>query len=257
MVAALFFSAVLNASVPASSPSGGSLPPALLGTWDVVRVAVDLQDSLHWGFRPDDPRLLGRSLLLTTGRVQLERGKHLGCAQSIWPARQSSWEFLFGKGFLRPTMGGRSGHPLAEDFGFHLAGNQRTTVYSLCPDSKSGPFPGGHWVAVKTGELLLHYDNQVLLELRRRPLEAIPVASFSCPQAVTPSEKTICSRFELASFDRSVAQAFRQALERRPDLEEYLRKDQKAWRGKMDSCGSNEDCLYEGMWGRVDELTSF
>jgi hypothetical protein len=30
-------------------------PNTLVGTWDVVRLLVDEQDRMHWGYQPDDP----------------------------------------------------------------------------------------------------------------------------------------------------------------------------------------------------------
>jgi uncharacterized protein len=62
-------------------------------------------------------------------------------------------------------------------------------------------------------------------------------------------------RFELASLDRSVAKAFREALERSPEKQAYLRQSEKEWLKKRDVCEARIDCLHDELWARVDELT--
>jgi uncharacterized protein YecT (DUF1311 family) len=243
------------ANEASASPTYSMPPPALVGTWDVVRVAVDGEDQLHWQFHPDDPRLLGRTLIVTPERVQFEHGRRLGCKQSSWAPRRTTWGVLFAKGFPRPAMGGRSPTPLPGDFGVTVAKKEPVMAYSLCAESTGNSFAAGHWVALMGEELALHYDNQVLVLLRQRPVTAKPVASFSCAKAATPTEKAICERFELASLDRSVAQAFREALERRPEKQASLRQNEKEWLSKRDACQARVDCLYDELWARVDELT--
>jgi hypothetical protein len=150
------------------------LPSEVAGTWDVVRVAVDNQDASHWGFRPNDPRLLGRTLTVDSVHVRFEDGKELGCKQSTWPARQSTWGYLFSKGFPRPPDDGRSPTPSPEDFEVKVAKNQRAIAYSLCPSPGRGTnrFPADFWVApLGSEQLALHYDNQVLLLFQRRRRE--------------------------------------------------------------------------------------
>jgi uncharacterized protein YecT (DUF1311 family) len=234
------------------------LPSEVAGTWDVVRVAVDNQDASHWGFRPNDPRLLGRTLTVDSVHVRFEDGKELGCKQSTWPARQSTWGYLFSKGFPRPPDGGRSPTPSPEDFEVKVAKNQRAIAYSLCPSPGRGTnrFPADFWVApLGSEQLALHYDNQVLLLFQRRPPGAKPTASFDCAKAASPTEKTICASFDLASWDRSVSQAWRTALDRRPQKQAHLRKTQKEWLHTRDACGNKAECIDDLQWRRVDELT--
>jgi uncharacterized protein YecT (DUF1311 family) len=136
--------------------------------------------------------------------------------------------------------------------------NQTTTAYSLCPSSgrKASRFPADHWVVPQEPDrLALHYDNQVLLLLQRRPAGAKPTASFDCAKAATATEKTICGSFDLASWDRSVALAFRRSLERQtPPKQAELRQGQKAWLRKRDACGSKVECIDDEQWRRVGEL---
>jgi uncharacterized protein YecT (DUF1311 family) len=131
-------------------------------------------------------------------------------------------------------------------------------AYSLCPSPRRGNyrFPTEPWVALLGSEqLALHYDNQVLLLFQRRPAGTTPTASFDCAKAASRTEKTICASFDLASWDRSVSQAWRAALDRRPDKQAHLRKTQKEWLHARDVCGNKADCIDDLQWRRVDELT--
>jgi uncharacterized protein YecT (DUF1311 family) len=253
---------VLAAAAPANDASAAKVnagpPGEIAGTWDVERVAVDNEDGLHWEFKPDDPQLLGRTLLIDGGRVRFEDGKEIGCKQSAWPVRRTTWGFLFAKGFVRPEEGGRSPAPLPEDFALRVAKTEPATTYSLCPSTgkRASRFPRDNWVAVRgSDQLALHYDNQVLLLLRRRAPGAKPAPSFDCGKAETATEKAICGSFELASWDRSVALAFRRALERQtPQKQAELRQGQKDWLRKRDACGDKSECIDDQQWQRVSEL---
>jgi uncharacterized protein len=52
----------------------------------------------------------------------------------------------------------------------------------------------------------------------------------------------------------SVAAAFRDALERSPELASEIRENQKEWLKKRDACGAKADCIDEMLWRRVEEL---
>ena len=250
--------AAMVADMPVSETSSSGPPAEIVGTWDVVRVAVDSEDALHWEFRPDDPQVLGRTLFIESERVRFHHGKRIDCKQSVWRPRQATWGFLFARGFIRTEEGGNQ-KPSPDDFDIKVAKNQPAKTYSLCPQSgsKASQFPRDHWVAqLAPGRLALHYDNQVLLVLRRRPANAEPTASFDCAKAATATEKTICGSFDLASMDRSVALAFRRVLERQtPQKLTELHQAQKEWLQKRDACGSDADCIDDQQWQRVEELS--
>jgi hypothetical protein len=78
------------AAVGAEPESVAGAPPAIAGTWDVEHVAVDGQDAPHWGYRPDDPQLVGRILVIESGKVTFEDGKEIGCKQVAWPSRRAT-----------------------------------------------------------------------------------------------------------------------------------------------------------------------
>lgn len=244
---------------PAAGKSTTAPPAEIAGTWDVERVAVDREDGLHWEYRPDDPQLLGRSLIIAPDRVQFGDGKEIGCQQAAWNPHATTWGYRFAKGFIRPTNGGRSPTPLPADFDLKVPVTQRATAYSLCPSPrpKGARFPRDTWVALQASDqLALHYDNQVLLVLRRRLPDTRPSASFACAKAATPTEKVICGSFDLAAWDRSVALAFRLALERQtPDKQAEIRREQKEWLAKRNACGSDAECIDDQQRRRVEELS--
>jgi uncharacterized protein YecT (DUF1311 family) len=244
------------ATAPGSAAKGNP-PTEIAGTWEVEHVAVDGEDSLHWEMRPDDPREMGRTLVIAPAKVKYESGKRLDCQQSTWPPRRTTWGFLLAKGFPRPAMGGRSPTPTPRDFELKVGKGQGVTTYSLCPQAgRDNRFPQDHWIALQGPEqIALHLDNQVLLLLRRRATDAKPQASFDCAKAATPTEKTICGSFQLASWDRSVALAFRRSLENQPPEKlPELRAAQKQWLHERDQCGANAECIDDHQWRRVDAL---
>jgi hypothetical protein len=66
----------LALALVASLAAGGDLskkrPPAAIGgTWDVEAVKVDREDALHWQYKPGDPQLMGRTLIIEVTNVQL------------------------------------------------------------------------------------------------------------------------------------------------------------------------------------------
>ena len=257
MMATFTVALLLLAPHPTSAEAPGGVPQHLVGVWEVEHVAVDGQDQIHWSVRPEQPALVGRTLLISADEVKFEGDKAVQCKQSRWRPRRATWGYLFAKGFPRPPVGGRSPTPTPDDFDVKVNRTQQVTAYSVCP--QPGPdanrFPMDSWVALQGPDrLALHLDAQVLLLLHRRPTGAKPTASFDCAKAESLTEKTICGSLDLASWDRSVALAFRQALARHPEKEKDIRGNQQAWLRERDGCGGNAACIDEHLWRRVDEL---
>jgi uncharacterized protein YecT (DUF1311 family) len=221
-----------------------ALPADLLGTWDVERVEVDRADQMHWGMKPDNPQLVGRELAISSDGVNFTAEKE-GCKQSRWSPLATTWKRLFDGGFLR-------------DFQFVPSSPTLATAYLLCPDpthKRADAWMQDKWIALQDRDTLaMHYSNQVLLILKRRPSDAKPRAAFACEKALTPTEKTICGSFGLAGWDRSVSAAWRAALERVPENQARLHVDQKAWLRKRDACDADGLCIDDLLWRRVEEL---
>jgi uncharacterized protein YecT (DUF1311 family) len=214
---------------------------------------------MHWEFKPNDPQLLWRELVIQAQRIDFN-GADLSCEQARWIPRATNWGYLFSNGFRRAPVGGRSAIPSPADFELKVTKKDPATAYSICPRNDlrpgTGGFPMDTWVVLQAPDTLaLHLTPQVLLILARRPAGATPHASFACSKATTPTEKKICSDYALAAWDRSVAAAWRAAVDGSPEQEQRLRQEQKEWLRKRDACGANADCLRSEMAGRVSTLT--
>jgi uncharacterized protein YecT (DUF1311 family) len=248
---------ILCALLPASRARADSPPPSLLGAWDVEHVNVDVQDQMHWGIRPEDPQLLDRELAIQPESIHFT-GDRNPCQQGPWKARTLTWAKLFGRSFSRDPGGGRSARPSPADFGLKVDKNATVTYYPICstPEVLSTDTQNQRWVAQRGMDVLvMHYSNQVLLTLRRRPRDAKPRASFDCQKAATATETAICTSHDLAGWDRSAALAFKEAIARSPEKAGDIREEQRRWLKKRDACGGKSECLRETFWERVQELT--
>jgi uncharacterized protein YecT (DUF1311 family) len=257
MTRAVCFAAmlILCAFGSAVRARSGSPEAALRGRWEVEHVLPNLSDQTHWEMRPDNPALMYRELSIGD---EVRFGDRDACSQQPWTPYVTTWSALFRKGFERIGGPERTRHPAPDDFGVALRKRDRVTAFLLCSASAEKveqPWLNGEWIALKSPEtLLFHYSAGVILLLRRVPRDAPPHASFACDQASSPSEKAICQSRELASWDRSVAEGFRQLLEWRRDEEQELSKAQDAWRKRRDECGAEATCLGEALRTRVVEL---
>lgn len=229
----------------------------LQGTWDVVRVAVDPADQPRWTWRPDDPRLLGRELVIAADSLQFD-GDSARCDAPRWTPQPTTWSALLRDSFPRPPAPGRAAAPRPADLG--LAVNAGDTLNLQVPACQ--PDAGGRTTApwdatwlVQTGpDRLLLRHGQALLHLARRAASTTPRASFSCAAAASASEKTLCGNVALAAWDRSVAQAWRDARARRNDDSARLQAEQRAWLQQRNACGADAGCLHDRMQERVETL---
>lgn len=232
---------------------------ALVGTWDVEQVAVDQQDQAHWGFQPNDPRLVGRTLVIEADHVRFN-GMPVDCAQTKWAPRPSNWSTILSKAYKRPPEGGRSAVPTPEDFELAVKRSDKVSVYPICEavgaKSKGAGFLGARWIVpMGPDKLALRLGSAALLVLVRRAKDAKVSASFSCSCAKSPTEKTICGSYELAAWDRSLAAAYKTATERTQD-EAALLEEQKEWLKERNACQADPTCIETKLAIRVGQLSS-
>jgi uncharacterized protein YecT (DUF1311 family) len=236
-------------------------PASLLGAWDVERVAVDRGDQPHWNFRPDDPRLLGRELLIEVERVRFNGSKEANCSPPGWKSHTSTWRELIAGGFFRSASSGDT-DPRPADYGLKVSPKAAATAHAFCPSAPeagakavSGAWVQEPWVVAEgPNRLVMHLDSQTMLILARRKVGAQPQPSFSCARAGSPAEKTICASVALAAWDRSVALAWRQATEN--GTSDELMSQQKAWLRIRDACASDATCLEQKMKQRTSALSN-
>lgn len=230
------------------------VPFALNGVWDVVRVSPDQVDQPAWLYRPDEPALMGRELLVTPAAVSLDRDD---CIKPRWTKKTSTWKALLRRSFLRPPKGERPRVPFPEDFDLKGPASKPLQAYFVsCHPGRANSQWGATWlVATGPTELILNYSGTAILTLHRRLADAKPKASFDCSKATTKTERTICASMSLAAWDRSVQLAWNWRLEL-TDVEKQpaLRLEQQAWLKKRDACGADAQCLTDAMEERVGEL---
>jgi uncharacterized protein YecT (DUF1311 family) len=175
---------------------------------------------------------------------------------------------------IKKSMAGRGlppETPTPEDYELPLADEAPVDVLSVsCKGrvwgaslGRAGGIRGAWMVVLPTGQLALRSYDETILILNRLPENAKPVASFDCNKAKIPSEKTICRSLSLASFDKSIAEAYANAT---LDLEndrnvpgwvrsanvEKLKAAQKAWLAKRNTCGADAGCLQKSMEDRLE-----
>ncbi len=241
-----------SAALPSSAPAG------MLGVWDVVRVMVDKKDQPHWLYRPADPRLTGREVVLDKDRLRINDGSS-SCEKPRWAVRRTTWGALLGESFARPPAAELSSRSAPADFGLRVAASERVTSFRVTckPDGRGvAPSPWSDTWFVLGGhhELFMRIGTSALISMERRRASAEPRASFSCSRASTETERAICSSVALAALDRSMHDAFRETETRHPDERTRLRDEQAEWLTSRDRCGRETACLERSMLERIEAL---
>ncbi|MDB4988101.1 MAG: hypothetical protein JWN04_3279 [Myxococcaceae bacterium] len=238
-----------------SARASDSAPPShFVGQWEVERVLPDQADRMRWTMRTNSPSMIYRRFVITDRTVELDGAV---CMQR-WVARSITWGELFRIGFLRGPRPATSIHPKPEDFELVLSKQTRVKAYPLCfePNVKN-PWLRGQWVVFEGSDrMIMHADETLIFVFRRVPEGEHPLASFSCAQAATPTEKAICGNAELANWDRSVAEALRQLPRSAVQAEELL-AEQPEWLRTRDQCGADAACLETSMRNRTSDLSSW
>jgi uncharacterized protein len=67
----------------------------------------------------------------------------------------------------------------------------------------------------------------------------------------------IITSFELAGWDRSVADAYSQALKGNAATQDKIRAEQNDWLRKRDACGDKTERIDDLLWRRVDDLKQY
>lgn len=225
------------------------------GVWDVVRVAVDLQEQGRWIYRPNDARLLGRALTVTEEGLRLN-GKLLSCDRVRWRAVTTTWEKLLAKSFVHADgHTGRRRIVTAGDLELPVEPRASVAIFPICASSPAARQSVylGNWLAVLGArQLALHFDEEAILILELRQENPTIAASFPCGKAKTATERAICADYDLAAWDRSLSSVYKDACEfGRGDL---IRAEQESWIRERDSCGGDRDCLEVSLRDRVNQL---
>jgi len=237
---------VAVAASAAKAPEG---PPAdLIGTWEVVHVAVDMADQPHWKHRPEDPSLIGRELVIGAEQVRFADFRETHCEPASWKRESWTWKNLVDNVFLGPKS-----TATPADWRVKAPAKGKMVVHVPCGQSET--WQRASWLVTVGPDLaIMELDPETVLFLARRKSDAKPKPSFSCAKASTASEKAICDSFVLSAWDRSVALAWQKAQE--AGINDSI-DEQKAWLKTRDACAADAVCLEAAMKQRANKLSRF
>jgi hypothetical protein len=238
-----------TANVQAATP-----PAAQAGTCEVVHVAVDQRDQPHWLYLPEDPRLLGRVVSISTSDLGIDNDSRVCRSPAVTALPKTGLQKFIGQRFPRPPQEGTPEHPTLADFELAIADATVVPEQIGCSNEAS-EWQGAWIVPMSPGRLLTNYDHSgFLLVLERRGASKPIKPSFECAKARSTVEKAICASVTLAGYDRSVAAAYRRALSLAGGESADVRVEQTRWLTGRNACGSDAACLARSMRERTDQL---
>lgn len=239
------FTAVTFLLVAAAAKAAEPPPAELVGTWEVAHVAVNMTDQPHWRYRPEDPTLIGRELVLGVDQVGFTDYREYHCEPATWKRESWTWKQLVDDVFLGPTA-----RATPAEWRVKSPTKGKLSVHIPCGQSSTWRQPS--WLLpVGPDRAILELNTETVLFLVRRKADAKPKPSFSCAKASTPTEKAICDSFVLAGWDRSVSLAWQRAH----GGSDGWKDEQKEWLRTRDKCGGDTACLERAMAQRTQDLT--
>jgi uncharacterized protein YecT (DUF1311 family) len=246
---------------------GTPLPPAIIGTWQVVKVSIDTKATRRLYVQYNDPWLKGRIIHITPEKMTNDCYKKIVCTHPTLTVKRSTAAELF-----KESMGWRGDDPqipIPKDYELPIANNAIVeTLWVNCENGSFGPpttsdISDDTWIVpLPNGQLAILWNDNSILILNRLPANAKPKPSFDCAKAKTATEKTICGSVSLASFDLSVAESYSTAIrffkEEEQDTKrlKQLKTAQKTWLGKRDACGADAACIKKSMLNQISYLTN-
>jgi len=244
---------------------GQSLPPDIIGTWQVAKVKVDTGASRKLLYQHDDPRLKGRIFKIAPDKFVQNTPEHISCTNP-----NVTVERILAATLIKNSMSWRGiGQeiPTPQDFELQHDLNEQVDVLRARCGIKYwagslGPDDGieGVWIIILPGDrLAIRWFDDTILILSRLPVDAKPKASFNCAKAATPVEKTICGSVALAFFDQSVAESYLNAVRGFTEAKDFdsvknVKAKQKKWIKKRNACGTNVACLEKSMEEQLEVL---
>lgn len=253
-----------------SGPSFAALPPVSVEHWRVSQVQVNEWRSDRLLYQIDDPRLVGRVIDFLPKRIDSDLPDATACAEPTQQRSRLRLNALLEQSMqpIRPEL------DMAQSFGLSVSGQTDVDVRWLaCRPGTWGPAPlrtpvqgsagdlQGNWLALlPDGSALLRWYGDTLLVLKPSlPGEKIP-PSFSCAKARWPAERAICGNARLASYDRSLTQAWRvatQACDQEAQCLSELKRSQRQWVLRRNQCQRDLVCLRQAMQERLNALMTF
>ena len=252
------------------SPSATAPPLALAfdGSWLVRQVLIDERRADRLLYQVDDPRLVGRTLSLGARHIEADLPEPATCQQPRLVPERLALDALLAR-TLQPALPTQGAARLFDpklpgaqvlDVAWIScgAGTFGPALSSTSTTPPGAPAPGRIWLALlPSGEALMPWHGHTLLVLQRSSTAGTPQPSFACSKARLPAEKAICASPALASYDRSLAQAWNHAMQfcdEEADCISEARAAQKQWVATRNRCEADQACLRKAMRERLDAL---
>jgi len=241
------------------------LPDSMFGVWQVQAVHTNMASSRRNLYQLDDPRLRWRLFTFSSERIVNDTPEASVCEKP-----QMSVGDIVIADLISGSIAGYGypqRHSTPEDYGVDVSPEQSVKLISIAYDGLlwegslgAGTGQNGAWIFFRSnGTLMLRWYDEPILVLEKIARDATPQPSFKCSAKNSPTEVEICTSMTLASFDRSVAAAYKQLIAQKLQVSASINKlvmSQRRWLLKRDSCGSDGECIAKALSKRLAELTS-
>lgn len=240
-------------------------PVQIVGEWQIVEVHLNTEASRTPLYQWNDPRLVGRFFRFGRQIVWNDTPEQSECTTPTVRTLSMNPEDLIGHSLAR--YGYPPQYPNPGDYRISLGGSGSRSVFRIYCGQKLwqgglGADIGlkGAWIVQSDdpSQLLLRWYDETIVVLKKVKSDLPISASFDCSKSKNFTEKSICGSRELASFDRSIAIAYKQFLAQNNDeakSKNNLINDQRLWMIKRNACKSNENCILRIMRSRLEFLS--
>ncbi|MCR1000778.1 lysozyme inhibitor LprI family protein [Serratia rubidaea] len=252
---------IISFSVCAADKNNNtSIASPIEGQWQVSQANINNDATRTLSYQFNDPRLVGRVITISNNKIQTNLPEGSNCLTPKLAEKTISLDQ-----YITDTMGGK--HTItAKSYELNEDGNKHVLAQEItCASGSFGPADNAmnaRIALLNENKLLVNWYDGSLLQLNRLPASPKPVASFECSNAKSNVEKVICSDFNLAAYDKSVARAWLLAKKQSnnigdKNLSTSLMKSQKSWLQQRDKCMNDKKCLTDAMSTRIDSLSSY
>jgi len=248
--------------------SGMPLPNGIIGAWQVTKVNIDTGSSRTMHVQYNDPAERRRIVDISQKKITHDGLDGMICVNPTVTARRSTAAEL-----IKDSMGWRGYEPevpTPKDYELPVGNKKQVNTYWLhCEKGDFGPdtkdISKNTWILpLPDGRLAMRWFDESIIILSRLSANAKPNPSFDCAKAKSSEEKTICGSISLSSLDRSVAEAYANAVKVFKEIEvedhkglKRLKTTQKAWLSKRNTCGANPACLKKSMLHQLEVLSKW
>jgi len=245
------------------------------GKWVVSSVAVFIGPGEIPHVIVDDPTLMGRYEDISPTKI-----KKFDFADNVCNQPYATVKETTGKGLIGEMMSGDDAKRLFDNFSppIPIDNDQVISEYSFtCAGydpvtHKTFSYGGDDIVPLPDGRLMDIYGTpNIVVFLNRADPNAKATPSFDCAKAHTSPEVAICKSIELSSYDRAIANTYKEtkaglentiksnSVSAGTDKEQLaaLRKLQQEEIQKRNKCGDDPQCLLEALRHDAKALVEF